>query len=114
MTIWNESLPGELWLVGISGRLDHEQTPLLEAELNRLLDEEHHFLIIDLSDVTYINSGGLRCLVTIWRQARQKEGDVVLCGLSDRIEQLFKIVGFEKVFNIFDTCSAAQEALLTG
>ena len=114
MTIWNESLPGELWLLGISGRLDHEQTPLLETELTKLLEEGHHLLIIDLSEVTYINSGGLRCLVTIWRQARQQEGDVVLCSLSERIDQLFKVVGFEKVFKIFDTCSAAQEALLTG
>ncbi|MFQ5421945.1 MAG: STAS domain-containing protein, partial [Anaerolineae bacterium] len=67
-------------------------------------------LIVDLADTSYINSGGLRCLVTVWRQARQKEGNLVLCGLSPRIQEIFTMVGFDKVFQIYTNPESAQQA----
>ena len=78
MSIWDEPTVEGSWLVVVSGRLDQSQNQLLEEELKRLLDEGHHQLIVDLGEVTYVNSGGLRCLVTVWRQARERGGNVVL------------------------------------
>lgn len=111
MSIWNEPVSEESWLVVVTGRLDQSQNQLLEEELQRLLDEGHHRLIVDLSEVTYVNSGGLRCLVTIWRQARSRGGTVVLCGLSERIARVFAIVGFDKVFVIYADRAAAERGL---
>ena len=108
MSIWDEPAAGDNWLVVVSGRLDQSQNQLLEEELRRLLDEGHHRLIVDLSEVTYVNSGGLRCLVTIWRQAREHGGNIVLCGMSDNIARVFKIVGFDKVFVIYPSRSDAE------
>ena len=58
--------------------------------------------------VTYINSGGLRCLVSSWRKARQQSGDLILCGLSSRLHEIFAMVGFDKVFQITTTIEEAQ------
>lgn len=111
MSIWDEPAAEQGWLVGVSGRLDQSQNQLLEQELQRLLDEGHHRLIVDFSQVTYVNSGGLRCLVTIWRRARQRGGNIVLCGLSEHIARVFTIVGFDKVFLIYPDRSAAERGL---
>ncbi len=111
MSIWSEPAAESSWLVGVSGRLDQSQDQLLEQELQGLLDEGHYRLIVDLSQVTYVNSGGLRCLVTIWRQARQQGGNIVLCGLSAHIARVFSIVGFDKVFLIFPDRAAAERGL---
>jgi anti-sigma B factor antagonist len=114
MTIRQQSLPGDLWLVTVNGRLDQNITPALEETLNELLNTGHHRLIIDLSEATYINSGGLRCLVAAWRKARQQGGDVYLCGLRARVAEVFSMVGFDKVFSVYPTrreaASAWQEA----
>jgi anti-anti-sigma factor len=61
--------------------------------------------------VAYINSGGLRCLVTAWRRARQAQGDLLLCGLNQRLNEVFTMVGFDKVFGIYSSCEAAVQAL---
>lgn len=111
MSIWDEPSAEGNWLVVVSGRLDQSQNQLLEEELLRLLDEGHHRLIVDLSEVTYVNSGGLRCLVTIWRQARERGGNIVLCGLSERIAHVFQIVGFDKVFVIYPNRDDAEREM---
>jgi anti-anti-sigma factor len=109
MSIWQRQLTQDIWLIGLQGRLDQSQTPQLEAELARQLDEHGRFqLIIDLTEVTYINSGGLRCLVSGWRKARQQAGDLVLCGLSDHLQEIFAMVGFDKVFQITANIKEAQ------
>jgi anti-sigma B factor antagonist len=111
MNIWQEEISDGVRLVGVSGRLDQNLTPILEAELLGLLEQGHNRLIVNLHDVNYINSGGLRCLVTAWRQARQNGGDLKLCGLSERVAKIFSMVGFNRVFQIFEDCEAAREAI---
>lgn len=112
MTIWQQELPQNIWLIGLEGRLDQSQTPQLEAVLAQLLDENGRSrLIVDLSQVSYINSGGLRCLVSGWRKARQQTGDLILCGLSSRLLEIFAMVGFDKVFQIAANVDEAQAAL---
>lgn len=111
MSIWREDLGNQTWLVGISGRLDHLQTPVLENELLELVEIGKSRLIIDLAEVTYVNSGGLRCLVTIWRQAQQGEGTVVLSSINPVLMELFTTVGFHKVFDIYTSADEARQAL---
>lgn len=111
MNIWQETVSDSVRLVGVNGRLDQNLTPTLEAELLDLLDQEIYHLVVDLSEVNYINSGGLRCLVTAWRQAHQHDGDLVLCGLNDRVVKVFSMVGFDKVFKIFADRESALRAV---
>ena len=114
MSIWQRQVTQDIWLIGLEGRLDQSQTAHLEAELGRQLDDNGRcHLIIDLSQVTYINSGGLRCLVGGWRKARQQGGDLVLCGLSNRLQEIFIMVGFDKVFQITANLDEAQAAFET-
>jgi anti-anti-sigma factor len=111
MSIWREEVADATWLVGVSGRLDHRQTPELETELLELVGSGSRNIIIDLTEVTYVNSGGLRCLVTIWRRARQEDGTVILSGINPALMELFTTVGFHKVFDIYITSDDARQAL---
>ncbi len=106
MTIWQEKLPqSEAWLVGVNGRLDQGLNPKLEEVLNELLDGGRHHLVVDLTQATYINSGGLRCLVSAWRRAKADGGALTLCGLNERLQEIFAMVGFDKVFEIHGDCA---------
>lgn len=110
MTIHQQQLSDGVWAVAVQGRLDQSQNPALEQQLSALLVQGACWLIVDLSETTYINSGGLRTLVAAWREAKRQEGGLVLCGLSPRLHDLFRMVGFDKVFQIFPTRSAAKAA----
>ena len=109
MSIYDESLNEEFWLVDVSGRLDQSQTDILQNLLRNLIDDGHIQLIVDLTEVSYVNSGGLRCLVTGWREANKLGGQLILCGLNSRISQVFSTVGFDKVFQIYSTREEAQQ-----
>lgn len=111
MTVWQKALPDGVTIVGITGRLDQVLTPQLENSLLTLLNEGHHQIIVDMGGVDYINSSGLRVLVTAWRSARQQNGNLVLCGLNQRVGNIFAMVGFDKVFKIYATCEQAQATL---
>ncbi len=106
MTIECQPRPDGSWVIAASGRLDQAQTPRLEAELNQLLDLGRDQILVDLSQASYINSGGLRCLVSAWRRARQEGGDLTLCGLNERLQEIFVMVGFDKVFHIETGCDS--------
>lgn len=114
MDIRQQQLNHGIWQISIQGRLDQMQTPELDATLVQLIDAQQYRLLVDLSDVNYINSGGLRCLVSAWRKARAHEGDVILFGLNDRLGEIFNMVGFDKVFQIYPDQQAALMALSPG
>ncbi len=111
LEIWQEESADGVWIVGVNGRLDQSLNPTLEQKLTALLDEGCTHLIVDLSQVNYINSGGLRTLVTGWRKARQQEGNLVLCGLNGRLQEIFGMVGFDQLFQIYSSRQAAQDGL---
>ena len=108
MSVWQEKLPHDVWMIGVSGRLDQTLNPKLEETLDALLEDGHYHLVVDLTDTTYINSGGLRCLVSAWRRAKANEGSLALCGLNDRLQEIFAMVGFDKVFQIHTDCAEAR------
>lgn len=109
--VWQERYPRGV-LVGLQGRLDHSLTPQLEATLRTLLEEGHPHLLIDLSAVTYMNSSGLRVLVSTWRKSQKAGGEIALCGLNDRLLHLFATVGFDELFTLFPTHDQAVEEWL--
>ena len=111
MTVWQKKIQGNIWLVHIEGRLDHQLTPSLETHLHDLLQEDGVQLIVDLSKTNYINSGGMRILVTAWRKAHQQNGDLLLCGLNGRLQEIFSMIGFDKLFDIYANPESAQQYL---
>jgi anti-anti-sigma factor len=111
MSVQQKHLTNDVWLVEVSGRLDPMQNLRLDNVLTDLLDKNYNNIIVDLSQTNYINSGGLRCLVSAWRKARQNEGNVWLCGLNGRLQEIFSMVGFDKVFQIYPSLAAAQAVI---
>ncbi len=114
MSVWQEKLNASVWLIGVNGRLDQALNPKLEETLNELLDNGHYHLVVDLTHTTYINSGGLRCLVSAWRRAKASQGSLALCGLNDRLQEIFAMVGFDKVFEIHEGCAEARQRATAG
>ncbi len=109
--VWYEPLEKGVWMVGAGGRLDHSAVPLLESALNQLLAAGHAHIVIDLGQATYMNSGVLRILVSTWRAAKSQQGDVHICGMNQRLAEIFEMVGFQQVFQTHPTLDDALQAI---
>lgn len=92
---------GEVMVVEGRGRLDASITGQLETELKDLLAENHTRLIIDLGQVNYIGSSGLRVLLTVLKTARSRGGDVKLCCLAPQVFKVFRLAGFDLIFKVY-------------
>jgi serine/threonine-protein kinase RsbW len=92
------------------GRLDSNSSPRLEKALTAQLQQGVTWLLVDMTAVEYIASSGLKVLVSAWRRARDAGGDVVLAGMQPRLIEIFEMVGFDMLFQIFPDLDMALAA----
>ena len=97
-------------ILGVTGRLDASTVSILERSLVRALSTGARVIVIDMGEVTYISSSGLRVLLTTRRQARERGGDVLLCALSPNVRDVLDMVGFTVLFSIFTSVEDAKQA----
>jgi len=111
MNVLQEALPEQVYRIMPQGRLDAVTVPALEAAIDEQLAARHFRLVIDLSEVAYLSSSGLRALLRARRQAQTGGGDVALCALNERVAEVFEMIGFNSLFRIFATSAEAAAAL---
>ncbi|MFT5525237.1 MAG: anti-sigma B factor antagonist [Pirellulaceae bacterium] len=70
--------------------------------------KEGALLILDLSQVEYVDSAGLGGIVSTLKQLRAEGGDVKICGLQKSVRALFELVRMHK---LLDVCNTREEAL---
>ena len=97
MTI-NKISDGEKLTVAITGRLDTNSSPKLEAELRQSVDGVTE-LVFDFSEVEYISSAGLRVLLAA-QKVMNRKGSMKLVCVSDEIQEVFEITGFSDILTI--------------
>lgn len=84
--------------VEIEGRLDTLTAPDLEKELEPALGGVTE-LVLDLKDLEYISSAGLRVLLGL-AQIMEKQGDMKVTNPSDAVMDVFSVTGFDDILNI--------------
>jgi anti-sigma B factor antagonist len=94
----------------LTGRLDATTVGQLERALTDAQLAGSRALVVDMGDLTYVSSSGLRVLLSARSAARKRDGDIFLCALGRNVREVFDMVGFSAVFSIFDTCDQAVEA----
>lgn len=101
-------------LVQVHGRIDHTTAKAFETALLPLLQAckgDEKKALVDLHNVHYMSSAGLRVLMLAAQQCQKQSGEIVLAALSETLQEVFRISRFDMVFKIFDTVPAALAAL---
>ncbi|MHB8084907.1 MAG: STAS domain-containing protein [Dehalococcoidia bacterium] len=106
----SEKKIGNVNVLGLSGRLDAYNATELEKKLNALIDSGQYNLVIDLENLEYISSSGLRVFLATLKKTRKEQGDVKLACMQSFIAEVFNISGFTQLFSISDS----QEAAVNG
>ncbi|MEN4099563.1 MAG: STAS domain-containing protein [Anaerolineaceae bacterium] len=90
-------------LVKATGRIDSATAPRVAETLNAIMDEGRYKLILDMGDVTFISSAGLRVLVNTQKACRRyNRGELALTNLPPNIHSALDLAGFTAMFQIFD------------
>lgn len=94
-------------LVKVVGRVDSSTAPQLGEALNTQFDAGTNNLVLDLSEVEYMSSAGLREMVAALKRAKQGGGDLRLCTPSERVVEVLDLAGLDSIFQVFDDQVAA-------
>lgn len=95
----------------LAGRLDANQVPILEQWFDQQLDGVHTVVVLDMSGLAFVSSSGLRVLLSMARQMKQRQRRFVICGLFGPVREVFLVSGFMDTLNI---CHTVDEALANG
>lgn len=101
---------GSVPVVAVSGEVDVYSAPALRDGLTELL-EAGTSVVVDLSDVGFLDSTGLGALVAARTTASEHGAQLSLVCTHQRILKLFTITGLDGVFQIRSSVSEALEAL---
>lgn len=102
---------GETLIMVLNGRLDSTTSSDFEKQIVAAIHENEKHIVIDLDEVDYISSAGLRAILIGAKQMNAGYGKLALCGLSEKIEEVFHMSGFDKILKIFPTRSEAVAAV---
>jgi anti-sigma B factor antagonist len=91
-------------------RLDSVIAPDLKAEFLILAQPDVKTLVLDLSQVEYIDSAGLSALLLAQRQQVHHHGDMRLAGASEEVRSLLSLTALDRVFPMYETVEEALAA----
>ena len=98
-------------IVAVSGRIDAITAPDFEKSLDELITQGDRVLLIDLSDLGYISSAGLRSILSSAKKLKALSGEILFTGLQGPVEEVFQISGFKSIFKIFPSETEALGSL---
>jgi anti-sigma B factor antagonist len=105
-------LESTIKVIDMSGRLDSYSAPQVSAELEKAWMEVPARLLVNLSEVPFIDSTGLASLVQAMKRCRERNGDLRICGLQRPTRMIFELTRLDKAFEIFATEAEGVQSFL--
>jgi anti-sigma B factor antagonist len=110
MAITTEELAGGITKVILEGRLDIENSPAVDTRMKAIADGRNSVLV-DLQNVSFLGSMGLRALVAPALAIRGRGGKMVLFGPNDLVARVLKVSGIETMIPVHHVMQSALDAL---
>ena len=106
MTLSDEK-NGKVFVLGLGGKLDIEGAKMLVDRITQILGGGERYILLDFTDISYINSAGLRGLLLVAKQLASSGGKLILAGVSDQNQNVLKISGLASIFTFRPTKAEA-------
>ncbi len=94
-------------IIKIKGELDAKSSPELTQLFSTQLAEGHKNFVVDLEELDYSSSAGIRIFLGSARSSRQNGGDLRIAAVQPQVAKIFKLSRFDKIVRVFDTCDEA-------
>jgi anti-sigma B factor antagonist len=98
-------------LVKLPVELDSSVAPVVLQQALLPLAKAGGNIILDMTEVEYISSAGLRMLMSIYRHVSSRGGRVVLIGVADEIQDMLELMGLSRYLLLCKTLLEGMEAL---
>lgn len=94
---------GKWKVIFLSGRFDAGNAKTVEEEINHQIDKGHTFIALDLSDVPFLSSAGLRVMLSARKALKKTDGNLVLIKPQDNVNEVLELSGFSNIFFVVNS-----------
>jgi anti-anti-sigma factor len=101
-----EGRAGNAMTLRVVGRLDSSVAKMFEEKVAQVISKAGA-IIVDVGEMNYVSSAGLRSFITLAKHARSKNQKIALCGMREEVTEIFEISGLLELFAIYDSVEAA-------
>ncbi len=98
-------------VVKAEGRIDGSNAAQFLESVQGVIGSDDSAVILDFKDLNYISSAGLRIILLIAKDLRQKSTQFAVCSLSSSVREIFTISGFDQIISLYDDSASAVSAL---
>jgi anti-sigma B factor antagonist len=98
-------------ILALSGKLDATTAKTLEEKILGVINSGAQRLVLDLSQLEYVSSSGLRVFLLAAKRLQGINGKIVFCGRQDHIRQVFDLAGFSSILSIYGSRDEAIKSL---
>lgn len=84
-----------------------------KAKLVDLINEDHHSMILNLSQVEFIDSSGLGTLISVLKLLTSRQGSIAFCETQESVKRIFTLTRLNQVFSLYPTEEEAIKTLQT-
>lgn len=97
ITVHNQ---GDVTVLALFGRMDATTVSDFEDSWRSRIEEGENRIVVDLENLEYISSAGLRGILTLLKACKAKDGRLAFCRINDVVASVFKISGFLAMLSI--------------
>jgi anti-sigma B factor antagonist len=94
----------------IEHRLSADVAERFKEDLIGFVNRGYPLIVLDLSQVEFIDSSGLGALIAT-RKALRQDGELALCGANDNVATMFRLTRMNKIFRMYGSVEEAAAAL---
>ena len=94
---------GDVSLVYLNGYLDAHTASVLENNFSELINQDKYKIVVNFKDLQYISSAGLGVFMAFIEKIRDNRGDIKLTSMSDKVYNIFDLLGFPLLYEIYKT-----------
>ncbi|MBD2313394.1 STAS domain-containing protein [Desertifilum sp. FACHB-1129] len=84
-----------------SGILDSTKASQFREEISHLVSSGADIILVNLKDVTFVDSSGLGALVSALKIVRSSSGKLCLCSINEQVRMLFELTSMDRVFEVY-------------
>jgi anti-sigma B factor antagonist len=97
-------------LITLKGELDARTAPDLEKFFAEKLSRGTVNFVVNLKDLAYSSSAGIRIFLGSARETRRQGGDLRLAAVQHQVDKIFKMSKFDRIVKIYETVEKAQQS----
>ena len=107
----SEDRKADAVILALSGKLDATTAKTFEDRILGVINSGTQRLVVDLSQLDYVSSSGLRVFIIAAKRLQTVDGKIVMCSMKDHVRQVFDLAGFSSMLSIYASRDEAIKSI---